>query len=90
MRRVIWTNAALRDVQRVQDYIRQFNPLAAQRMALRLISTAQSLAEAPERGRPVLGGRRELTVVWPYIIRYRVQDDRVAILRVRHGARRPL
>ena len=33
---------------------------------------------------------RELATIPPYLIRYRVLDDRVLILRVRHGARRPL
>lgn len=31
---------------------------------------------------------RETTLARPYIIRYRVDPDRVVILRVRHGARR--
>ena len=29
---------------------------------------------------------REMTTVWPYILRYRVEAERVIILRVRHGA----
>ena len=33
------------------------------------------------------GGLREITTVWPYVLRYRVEQDRVIILRVRHGAR---
>jgi plasmid stabilization system protein ParE len=28
-----------------------------------------------------------MTTVWPYILRYRVDDDTVFILRIRHGAR---
>lgn len=27
-----------------------------------------------------------MTVVWPYILRYRVEADTVIILRIRHGA----
>jgi toxin ParE1/3/4 len=27
-----------------------------------------------------------MTTVWPYILRYRVEADRVIILRIRHGA----
>jgi len=34
-------------------------------------------------------GRRELTIVWPYLLRYRVDGDRVIVLEVRHGAREP-
>jgi plasmid stabilization system protein ParE len=32
---------------------------------------------------------REITTVYPYIIRYRVELGLVFILRVRHAARRP-
>ncbi len=28
-----------------------------------------------------------MTVIWPYVIRYRVEDERVIIVRIRHGAR---
>jgi toxin ParE1/3/4 len=28
-----------------------------------------------------------MTIVWPYILRYRIKGDAVIILRVRHGAR---
>jgi len=56
-------------------------------MAVRLIALADSLANFPERGRDAGEGRREQTIVPPYILRYRVEADRVVILRVRHGAR---
>lgn len=56
-------------------------------MGERLIEAADSLAQFPERGRDAGNGRRELVTVWPYILRYRVEAERVVILRVRHGAR---
>jgi len=60
------------------------------RLAERLSAAGDSLSFFPDRGRPVRGtGLRELTVVYPYIIRYRITADHVRILRVRHGARRP-
>ncbi len=74
----------------IRDYIGQFNPSAASRLAGRLVATAESLAEFSERGRPIGGNRREMVVVWPYVIRYRVDADRVVILRIRHGAQKPL
>jgi toxin ParE1/3/4 len=71
----------------IRSYIDQFNPLAAQRMAARLHAAAEGLADMPERGRPVRGGRPELAIVPPYLILYRVREDMVEILTVRHGAR---
>lgn len=88
-RTVIWSGEARTNLVAIRDYIGQFNPLAAQRLANRLVALADSLDEFAERGRPVGRGLRELTVVWPYIIRYRVTEDTVIILRIRHGAREP-
>jgi toxin ParE1/3/4 len=68
-------------------YVAAFNPAAAERLGQKLIAVADSLAEFSERGRSAGKGLREMTTVWPYILRYRVEADRVIILRVRHGAR---
>jgi len=55
-------------------------------MAERLLAAADSLEEFAERGRPIDEGRRELTIIRPYLIRYRVAGDAVFILRIRHAA----
>jgi plasmid stabilization system protein ParE len=63
---------------------------AAQDIAARIIEAGNSLANFPHRGRSVPGTQlRETTLARPHIIRYRVELNRVLILRVRHGARRP-
>ncbi len=89
MAQVVWTDEALANLDAIQAYIEQFNPLAAQQMAMRLIAVGNSLVEMPDRGRAVGGGSRELANVHPYLIRYRVAGDAIVILRIRHGARRP-
>jgi len=90
LRSVVWTLSALADLADIRRYIAAFNPDAAQRTAARLIAVGNGLVNFPERGRPVSDtDLREATVVYPYIIRYRVDGDRVLILRVRHGMRRP-
>jgi toxin ParE1/3/4 len=72
------------------DYIFEFNPRAAMRMADTLRAEGDSLGQLPQRGRPLPGtNMRELVSAYPYIIRYRVDSDRVIILRIRHTARRP-
>ena len=88
-RRIVWSEPARNDLQSIRAYIGQFNPGAAQLMATRILAAAENLAERAERGRPIGKGRRELTIVWPYLIRYRIAGDAVLILRIRHGARRP-
>jgi len=88
---VVWTFSALTDLEGIRRYIGNFNPDAARDMAERIIEAADSLATFPYRGRLVPGTPlRESTIARPYIIRYRVNPDRVVILRVRHGARRPM
>lgn len=90
MVRVVWTRRALADLIGIHEYVAEFNPLAAQRLALRLMNAGDSLDLFPERGRPIGSGRRELLSVKPYVIRYRIRHGDVEITSVRHGARKPL
>jgi plasmid stabilization system protein ParE len=86
LRRIVWTDDAIANLEAIKTYVDVFDPAAAVRLAGRLVEVADSLAEFPDRGREAGGGKREMTTVWPYILRYRVQADRVIILRIRHGA----
>ena len=87
---VIFAPAAIDDLTDIRTYIGKFNPAAAGRMAARLIEAGESLHEYPERGRPISRNRRELAIVPPYVIRYRIKGEIVEIIRIRHGSRRPL
>jgi addiction module RelE/StbE family toxin len=87
LRSIVWTDEAVAHLEAIVAYVEAFNPAAAQRLAERLIDVADSLAEFSERGRDGGLGIREMTTVWPYILRYRVESERVVILRIRHGAR---
>ncbi|TCS10230.1 type II toxin-antitoxin system RelE/ParE family toxin [Caulobacter sp. BK020] len=89
MRRIVWTDEARANLQAIRNYIAQFSPLAAQRFSMRLVTAAEDLAENPDRGRSVGNGRRELALIRPYLIRYRVETEAVFILRIRHAARKP-
>ena len=70
----------------IREYISQDRPLAALRMARRLIDAGNSLKDHPERGRLANRGVRELAVIYPYIIRYSVRPGVVRIVRIKHGA----
>lgn len=83
---IVFAPAAIADLIAIRNYIGHFNPAAARRMALRLRSAAESLAEFPDHGRLRRDGVRELVAVPPYIIVYDVAPARVTILRVWHGA----
>nr|WP_295111829.1 type II toxin-antitoxin system RelE/ParE family toxin [uncultured Caulobacter sp.] len=89
MAEVIWTDRAFADVEAIVAYVTsQSKPLAAQRLGQRLLALGESLRVHTDRGRPIARGRREITLITPYLLRYSIEGDRVFILEVRHAARR--
>lgn len=87
MRSVIWSDEAVGNLSDILEYVEAFNPMAAGRLADRLVAAAHSLEDFPHKGREVGKGVRQLALIYPYLIRYRVEEDAVIILRIRHGAR---
>lgn len=85
--KVVWTKRAVNDIHQVREHIRFDNPPAAARTGERLESAASNLAQYPEMGRNgEIPGTRELVIPGlPYIVVYRVQGDRVQILRIFHS-----
>ena len=74
------------DLDDIRAYIARDDPPAAIRMLKRMRTAIDGLEILPNRGRPGRApGTREL-VVEPYIIVYRVQAERVEVVRVRHHA----
>ncbi len=49
---VVWTVRARRELEAIQAYITAVKPLAAQRLAARLVAAAESLRELPDRFAP--------------------------------------
>jgi plasmid stabilization system protein ParE len=86
---IIWSARAIRDLAGIRAYIGEFAPLAAQRFTARLMATVDSLAENPNRGRPIGRGVRELVAVKPYLVLYQITADSVNIVHIKHGAQRP-
>lgn len=90
MPRLIFTPEAVRDVERLRDFLRPKDPAAAQRAARAIVQGVQALAELPLIGRPVAGLSEEYRD-WPidfgdtgYVVRYRIDGEIVAIVAVRH------
>lgn len=86
--RVVWQPRAARHLEKIRDYIRQFNPDAAAATAEHIMKTVRLISEHPNIGK---AGRhphtRESSVAGtPYIVVYRVRDIAVVILAVMHGA----
>ena len=85
MARVISTDEAVRQLELIHAYIEHFDQRAAQRFAARLVMTSESLSEFPDRGRLDGPDTRALTIVPPYVVRYRREGDDVVIADIRHG-----
>ena len=86
---IVWSAQALRDLISLRRYIAEHNPTAAADTAARLLAAIENLPDFPSQGRPGrLPETRELVVTGtPYIVPYRVSDDRLEIIAVIHGAR---
>jgi addiction module RelE/StbE family toxin len=86
--RVRWSPEAANDLKRIGERISKDNPTAALRVVRALYKGVTALRRFPRRGR--FGrepGTRELVFApHPYIAVYRVSNDVVEIVRIRHGA----
>ena len=87
---IVWYVRAERDLEHAVEFIHAKNPAAADEVDRRLRSAVGHLDRFPDAGRPGrTAGTREIVIPeYPYIIRYRVKDEQVQIMRVFHAARR--
>ena len=79
-------------MHRIYRYFVARNPQAAFQVTDALFAAGDSLDQNPRRFRRVKDrdDLREMVAEADYIIRYLIKPDEVVILRVRHGARRPM
>ena len=89
--RVRWTEAAVRDLTGICDYIKEHDgPATARRVALQIYGGVGALTRFAHRGRPGRKtGTRELVFPsLPFLAVYRVRNDVVEINRILHGAQK--
>jgi toxin ParE1/3/4 len=84
---LIWSAPALSDLERIGDFIAEYNLVASVEMTDRIYAAPQRLVQFPGSGRE---GRapdtRELVVAGTsYIVAYRIKQNRIEILAVIHG-----
>ncbi len=88
--KVVLTQEAFDDLERIGDFIAQDNPSRARTFVAELLGKARSLSEIP-KGFPLvpryeeLGVRRRLH--GNYAIFYRVDAECITVIHVLHGAR---
>jgi len=90
--RVRYTLRAFSDLENIRSYIAQFGPQAAGRVIAVIEKLAARLSDFPDSGHPSpkLDARVLHSTRYPHRIYYRVRDNEIAILHIRHAARRPL
>ena len=90
MPQVRFAPAALRDLEKLREFLRPKNPAAARRAALTIIKAVQVLGQHPQIGRPAEEMEpmyRELLIDFGdsgYIALYRYEDNLVTVLALRH------
>jgi plasmid stabilization system protein ParE len=90
MPQVIYAASAVRDLQRLREFLRLKNPVAAKRAADTIIKALQVLGLQPQIGRPVKDmpvQYREWMIDFGdsgYVARYHFDGEVVTILAVRH------
>jgi len=89
MAQVVYTPNAIRNLQRLYQFLSEKNQDAAGRAIRTIRDRAKLLARFPELGRldPEHPGFRELFITFGaagYVARYRLDGDLVVVLAVRH------
>ncbi|MFA5241486.1 MAG: type II toxin-antitoxin system RelE/ParE family toxin [Sulfuricella sp.] len=90
MPQVRFAPAALRDLERLREFLRPKNPAAAKRSAAVIAKAIQMLEQHPQIGRPAEGmdpEYRELLIDFGdsgYIVLYRYEAELVTVLALRH------
>lgn len=88
--RLVWTRLSIEDLDSAREYIAAHNPSAAAKTIDRIEAATSALRVFPNLGRwGRVEGTRELVVSGtPFVIPYRVVEERVEILALIHAARR--
>ncbi len=90
MPQVIFAPSALRDMERLRDFLRPKNPAAAKHAASAIIKTIKTLEDYPEIGRPadeMDPTYRELLISYGdsgYIALYHYNGQSVTVVAIRH------
>nr|WP_087002096.1 type II toxin-antitoxin system RelE/ParE family toxin [Rhizobium sullae] len=90
MPQIIFSRAAIRDLERLREFLRSKNPSAARRAGETILKIVQALGAHPYAGRLVEDlpdQYREWLIDFGdsgYIARYRIDDDILTVLAVRH------
>lgn len=91
--RVLWTDAALNQLEAIRDYLAQTSPGYARRVVERLVNRSEQIAAFPHAGRMVpeyeIDEVRQI-IESSYRLIYLIKEAQVEILAVVHTSRKGL
>ena len=89
--RVRYSPRSLRNLRSISAYIEKENPPAAARVVNRIENAIAGLGHSPGMGAPTSKPSvyRFAVSGTSYLIFYEIFEDEIAIIHIRHGARRP-
>jgi len=87
---IVWSALARTRLREIRAYVARDKPEAAERLGTRIVAMVEALRNHPRLGRVgAEPGIRELVIgSTPYIVLYRVQDQRITTSTIWHAAQR--
>ena len=89
MAELTWHPEAVTDLETIYAYISRDSPAVAQAFVERVVAAIERLRDFPRSGRIVPETRNDVireVLVGPYRVVYRIVDQDIQIVMVRHGA----
>ena len=88
--RLVWSAAALADLDRFAAFLHEYHPHLAGEVGQAILAEAALLADNPKIGRPLAEHPDYREIVLRvlnarYVLQYRLEADRIVMLRVFHG-----
>jgi plasmid stabilization system protein ParE len=95
MPQIIVSAKAVRDLRKIREYLLQFNGEAAQKAAATIIEATSLLLTFPLLGKPLEDIPEYRELIRPfgsgaYIIRYRIDFDKIIIVGIKHSKEKAL
>lgn len=90
--RIVYTPRALSDIDAIESYLGQYGSKSSKKLVAAIKKAIEQLRDFPRLGRAIDEEHRYRMPVakTPYVVFYRINDDKLFVLHIRHGARRPI